>query len=99
MASAKGAFCRAAHPPWQATLQIRLPRISQQGIAVVVLLPPRAFFSIKSWRSGASEEGRGADYFMQLKHPVCAHKLEEVVDATDMDVVENEERSLIQMRV
>jgi len=65
---------------------------------VPLLLPPiPRRIECRSLCAG-EERGRTNDLF-EPKHGVGAQKLEEIVNGPDLDVVQNQERSCVEMRI
>lgn len=54
---------------------------------------------IKRWSLCSDEERGRTNDLLEPKHGVRAQKLEEVVNAPNLDVVQNQQRSCVEMRI
>src|SRR5262249_38365795 len=77
----------------------RRPDADRKALLVVGLQPPAIQDGAEGWHRGSSEERGVVDDLQQLEHLVFAQEGEEVVDGGDVDVVDDQERVLVEMRI
>lgn len=75
------------------------PDISRQGLCVVGLLLPSVSQGVEERRGGTAEKSRAADQIHEIEHRIAAQEFVEVMDAADMNVVQNQKSVGIEMQV
>src|SRR5487761_291008 len=67
------------------------PHGATQDLAIVSLQPPFISERIECWSRRSAEKGRHPGDLNELKHLIILEKNEEVMNAADMDIIDDEQ--------
>jgi len=77
----------------------RLPVITKQRSSVVWLRLPIIAMWIERWRVRPCEERRCVDDFVEMKHRITSEEIKKIVDAPNLDVVQDQRSASCWCRV